>query len=52
MDQDTQFCRVTIESLTPGVDTIRGVFEFSGMTLTNEGHEFRFRGTEPVEVLR
>lgn len=52
MDQDTQFCRVTIESLSPGVDTITGVMEFAGMTLTNTGHEFRFRGTEPVEVVR
>lgn len=52
MGKDTQFCRVTIESLTPGVDTIRGVMEFAGVTLTNEGHEFRFRGTEPLEVTR
>lgn len=52
MDKDSQLCRMTVESLTPGVDTVVGVFEFAGMTLTNEGHEFRFRGTEPVEVLR
>ncbi|MDO4919912.1 hypothetical protein [Kocuria sp.] len=53
MHPDTNLYRIICEPLAPGLNTIVGVVEFAGMALTGEGHELRFRGTEPLtEVTR
>ena len=49
---DTNTYYVVCTPLAPGLPTISGTLEFAGMHLTAEGHELRFRGTEPVEVVR